>query len=254
MATYETDAIVLRAIRYSEADSILTLYTRDRGRASAIAKGARRPRSRLGARLQPGTCGRFMLAEGRGDLATVRGVGSFQPNAGLWVASGRLRAAGSVLEAAYRTLPEQDPNEPAYHLLDNALVLIAREPPPEGPPRLDPFVLGVHVKLLVVAGLLPVLGSCARCGAGPPLPAFSAVAGGALCPGCADGADPFSPATHAALAGLIGRPLGEAREACPSDAAPGVERVVGLVLREHLGVTLRSASPSGMWETSRPGH
>ncbi len=258
MATYETDAIVLRAIRYSEADSVLTLYTRDRGRASAIAKGARRPRSRLGGRLQPGTCSRVTLAEGRGELATVRGVSSLQPNAGLWTESGRLRAAGHVLEAALRTLPDGDPNEPAYHLLGNALGLIAREPPSEGPPRLDPLVLGVHVKLLVVAGLLPVLGSCAHCGAGPPLPAFSAAAGGALCGECAGGADPLTLAAHAALAGLIGRPLGEAREVCPPHAAAGVERVVGLVLREHLGVILRSAaapaSPRGPSETFDSGH
>jgi recombinational DNA repair protein (RecF pathway) len=88
-----------------------------------------------------------------------------------------------------------------------------------------------------------MLGQCARCGAPPPLPAFSAGAGGALCEGCAAGADPVGPRALEALAALVGRPLAEAREALPHEAAPGVERLVGLVLQEHLGVRLRSAAP-----------
>jgi hypothetical protein len=45
------------------------------------------------------------------------------------------------------------------------------------------------------------------------------------------------------MAGLVARPLAEADVACPGPAAPEVERLVGLVLREHLGVVLRSAAP-----------
>jgi DNA repair protein RecO (recombination protein O) len=51
--TLKTEAIVLRSIRYGEADRILHLYTPRHGRLSAIAKGARRSRSRFGARLEP---------------------------------------------------------------------------------------------------------------------------------------------------------------------------------------------------------
>lgn len=46
-----------------------------------------------------------------------------------------------------------------------------------------------------------------------------------------------------AFAELIGRPLADAAEACPPHAAAGVERIVSLVLQEHLGVVLRSAAP-----------
>ena len=56
-------------------------------------------------------------------------------------------------------------------------------------------------------------------------------------------ADPVDPRALEALAALVGRPLAEAREALPHEAAPGVERLVGLVLQEHLGVRLRSAAP-----------
>src|SRR5207248_4263624 len=52
-APLKTQAIVLRSIRYGEADRILHLYTPHHGRIGAIAKGARRARSRFGARLEP---------------------------------------------------------------------------------------------------------------------------------------------------------------------------------------------------------
>jgi DNA repair protein RecO (recombination protein O) len=49
--TYKTEAIVLRSIRFAEADRILHLYTLERGRVGAIAKGIRKTKSRVGARL-----------------------------------------------------------------------------------------------------------------------------------------------------------------------------------------------------------
>ena len=130
VAAYETEAVVLRAIRYGEADNVLALLTLDHGRLSAIAKGARRSRSRLGGRLQPGVRAHLTLHEGRGDLATVRTASVVEPHAGLWVAEHRLRAAGCVLESALRALPEREPNPRAYHLL-------ARTPGWSRPPSRD---------------------------------------------------------------------------------------------------------------------
>jgi len=241
--TYEADAVVLRAIRYSEADTVMTLLTRERGRVAAIAKGARRPRSRLGGRLQPGVRARVTLAEGRGDLAVVRGADVIDAHAGLWVEGYRLLAAGCVLESVLRTIEEHEPGEEAFNLLCRTLALLARAAPRAAPPRLDPIVLGSQCKLLVVAGVFPMLGRCAVCGDDTPAVAFSARAGGALCRRCAGDAEFLDPAVSDALTGLVGRPLAEAPEACPPRAAQGVERVIAQVLREHLGVTLRSAAP-----------
>ena len=182
---------------------------------------------------------------GRGDLGTVRAASVIDAHAGLWVAGHRLQAAGCVLETVMRVMPEEEPDEEAWHLL-------AAHPRPAGPrarpgrpARLDPLVLGCQAKLLVVSGLLPMLGAlrplrraAARC------TAFSAAAGGALCDGCARRRRPGRrPRSLAALAALVGRPLAEAADAVPAEAAPGVERLIGLVLREHLGVRLRSAAP-----------
>src|SRR3972149_6936769 len=49
--TYKTEAVVLRSFRFGEADRVLHLYTLDRGRIGAVAKGARKTKSRFGARL-----------------------------------------------------------------------------------------------------------------------------------------------------------------------------------------------------------
>jgi DNA repair protein RecO (recombination protein O) len=239
VGTYETEAVVLRTIRYSEADSVLALLTRERGRVSAMAKGARKSTSRLGGRLQPGVRVRLTLHEGRGDLHAVRGSSPVDPHAGLWHYGYRLLAAGCILETAFRTLPEDEASEPAYNLVCRALALIARAEPRPDPARLDPIVLGFRVKLLVVSGLVPRLASCVSCGAERELTAFSAAAGGALCRDCASGGEPVDAEVFDALAALLGRPLAEAPSASRA-AAEGVERLVDLVLHEHLGVDLRS--------------
>jgi recombinational DNA repair protein (RecF pathway) len=51
--TLTTEAVVLRSIRFSEADCVLHLYTLEKGRVGGIAKGVRKTRSRFGARLEP---------------------------------------------------------------------------------------------------------------------------------------------------------------------------------------------------------
>ena len=235
--------MVLRGIRFGEADTVLSILTPDQGRLSAIAKGARRPRSRLAGRLQPGVRSRMTLHRGRGDMASVRGATVIEANAGLWERGHRLRAAGCVLEGALRTLPEGVPDEGAYNLVCRALALLARAPTREVDPRLDPVVLGLHAKMLVVAGLVPRLGPCEACVPDAAMVAFSPRAGGALCRACAGGAEPFSPRALRTLGDLLARPLAEADELVGASEAAEVERLVGLILREHLGVELRSAAP-----------
>ena len=238
---FETDAIVLRSIRYGEADSVLTLYTRDQGRVSAIAKGTRKSTSKLGGRLQPSVLVHLGLHRGRGDLCTIRHAQVLDAHAGLWMEGYRMRASSSILEAAVRVLVEEEPNDGAFNLLRNGLAHLSHGTPGEGAPRHDPVVLGVHAKLLVVAGLLPRLASCTGCGAEGPFTAFSARTGGVLCAACAGLGEPVSPDVFQGFAELIGNPLAAPGVGpFPSGVADGVERLIGLVLQEHLGVRLRS--------------
>src|SRR5215212_2552195 len=72
--TYKTEAVVLRSMRLGEADRVLHLYTLERGRIGAVAKGIRKTKSRFGARLEPLSQVELMLHQGSGELQTVTGV------------------------------------------------------------------------------------------------------------------------------------------------------------------------------------
>ena len=65
---------MLRSLRFGEADRVLHLYTAERGRVNAIAKGVRKTTSRFGGRLEPLTRAQLLLHEGRGELHTVSGA------------------------------------------------------------------------------------------------------------------------------------------------------------------------------------
>src|SRR4051794_41677908 len=82
-APFKTEVIVLRSIRYGEADRILHLYSQDHGRLSAIAKGVRRVKSRLGGRIEPFARVQLILREGRGDLCTLTGADTVHPHPAL---------------------------------------------------------------------------------------------------------------------------------------------------------------------------
>src|ERR671932_480508 len=90
----KTEAIVLRGIRYGEADRVLHLYTPHRGRVSAIAKGVRRTRSRFGGRLEPFFRLHLVLHEGRGDLFTVTAAETIAGHARLRSDGAREHLAG----------------------------------------------------------------------------------------------------------------------------------------------------------------
>src|SRR5256885_14669293 len=72
--TYKTEAVVLRSIRFGEADRVLHLYTSERGRIGAVAKGVRKTKSRFGGRLEPLSHVELQLHQGSGELQTVTGV------------------------------------------------------------------------------------------------------------------------------------------------------------------------------------
>ena len=72
--TLKTEAVVLRSFRLGEADRVLHLYTAERGRIGAVAKGVRKTKSRFGARLEPLSHVELMLHQGSGELHTVTGA------------------------------------------------------------------------------------------------------------------------------------------------------------------------------------
>ena len=127
-APLKTEAIVLRSIRYGEADRVLHLYTPTHGRIGAIAKGVRRSRSRFGARLEPFLHVRAVLHEGRGDLFTVTGVDTITVHAGLRDHAATLDAAARACDAVSRLFETPDPHPEVFVLLRNELALLHADP------------------------------------------------------------------------------------------------------------------------------
>ena len=233
-APFKTEAIVLRSIRYGEADRILHLYSRDRGRIGAIAKGARRVKSRLGGRLEPLARVNLVLRQGRGDLATITAVDSVDPHPALREHWASLERATQACDAVLRLLDSAEPNLPAYNLLCRELQLLDQEPAA----ATRAHALAFRLKLLLAAGFAPELAGCAACGEREHLSAFSASAGGVVCPGCEAGSFPLSGDAHEFLVAALGRPLADAPDA-PERALGQADRAIGETLEHHAHVRLR---------------
>jgi DNA repair protein RecO (recombination protein O) len=128
--TYKTEAIVLRSLRYGEADRILHLYTRQRGRVGAIAKGIRKTKSRVGARLEPLSHAEVMLHEGSGELQTVTGVDLVSAHRSAREQPYRLNVGLIGAEAMLKLYVEPEPNAKAFAALARFLDALDETPAP----------------------------------------------------------------------------------------------------------------------------
>ena len=241
--TYKTEAVVLRSLRFSEADRILHLYTRDRGRIGAIAKGVRKTKSRFGARLEPLSHVELVLHEGSGELQTVTGVDLIASHHETRENRYRLAAGLIGAEAMLRLFGEPEANERAFTALERFLDLLDEAPAAAAAPAVDPLVLAFQLKLLWLAGYLPHLTSCVECGAGGELIAFSARAGGALCRAHAVDGLRLSPEGLAAIERLLSTPLTDSvAAALSSRARSDALAVVTGSYEEHGGFRMRTLS------------
>ena len=171
---------MLRKLDYGEADRIFTLLTRTHGKVGAIAKGVRRPESKLGPSLELYGHVDVLLAKGRGDLDVVAQV---QRMPGLRIA-GDLKVtshAALIAELAERVCEDRHPVDGVYELAVMALDELARETDPR---RASAYFMMAALDLL---GYAPQLAACASCDRPlkPQPSAFSAEAGGFLCDQCA---------------------------------------------------------------------
>ncbi|TMK68725.1 MAG: DNA repair protein RecO [Actinobacteria bacterium] len=267
--TYKTEAVVLRSIRYGEADRVLHLYSATRGRVGAIAKGSRRPRSRFGGRLEPFFRLDLVLHEGRGELATVTAAHTVAAHPSLRSSGPALMAAARGCDAVLRLLDSAEANTPAYNLLCRYLALLDGEG--RGPVSAPPssrrangaapslavpgsladgagdgaaglcMALAFRLKLALAAGFSPELASCALCGEPDGLVGFSGAAGGVVCAACERGAFELSPEAHRFMVEALGRPLACAPRASER-ALRQAERAVSETLEHHAHVRLRAAA------------
>ena len=177
--TYKTEAIVLKRSNLGEADSILTLYTPNLGKIRTVAKGLRRPKSKLGGHLDLLIRSTLLIARGQNlDIVTQgQTIESF-----LQIRND-LKRIGSALymaELLDRFTAEEVENYPVYVLLNNDLLWLCEAHSPE-------LVLRhFEIQLLCHLGYQPELYHCLGCNARltPPGNVFSASSGGILCQEC----------------------------------------------------------------------
>jgi len=231
------DAIVLRSIRYGEADRILHLYTPTRGRVGAIAKGVRRTRSRFGARLEPFFRVRLLLHEGRGELLTVTGAETIAPHARLRESAAALDCAARACDAVGRVFETGEPHPGVYNLLANELALLDADPASASHAN----ALAFRLKLLLAAGLAPQLSACATCGSREHLVGYSAAAGGVVCSACEAASFPLDAGAHDFMTQSLSLPLADIPQAAAGNLRQ-VERAISETLEHHANLRLRPAS------------
>jgi DNA repair protein RecO (recombination protein O) len=236
----KTEGIVLRTLRFGEADRILHLYTPHRGRISAIAKGVRRARSRFGGRLEPFFRLRLVVYEGRSDLLTVTSAETVEPHARLRADGRTLDAAARAADAVGRLFDSPDPNPSVFHLLANELALLDARAGSLDAGQAQANQLAFRLKLLLAAGFAPHLSGCAVCGEREHLAGFSGAAGGVVCGACEGSGFPLGEEAHGFLVEALGRSLSETPAA--SDLAlRQAERAILETVEHHAHLRLRPA-------------
>ena len=183
---YKTEGIVLRGMDLGEADRVLTVLTPRLGKLRVIARGVRRPRSRLGGGLEPMSDVQLVLAVGRTwDVVTASTLED--PHLGLRNDLHSTAAAWYLVELADRFCEGAADSYEAFGLLAQALTALDA---PARAVRRELVARWYELHLLDAMGFRPELSQCLECGdaIGPLDNAYSPVAGGILCPTCADGA------------------------------------------------------------------
>jgi DNA repair protein RecO (recombination protein O) len=174
---YRVSAIVLKRRDQGEADRLLTVLTRDRGKLTLLAKGVRRPASRKAGHIEPFTLVDLLVAKGRTwHLVTqAETVEAHRPlREDLW----RSAWAYYVAELTDAFTQEEDPHELLFDLVAETLARLDRAEDPAL------CVRYFELHLLGLVGYQPQLFRCVECNAllRPEVNFLSIERGGALCP------------------------------------------------------------------------
>ena len=182
---YKTEAIVLRTMELGEADRVLTVLTPRLGKLKVIAKGVRRPHSRIGGGLQPFSDVQLVLAVGR-TFDVVTSSSLEDPHLGLRNDLHSTAAAWYVVELADRFCEGAADSHEAFRLLAQALSALDAG----GAVGRDVVARWFELALLDAMGFRPELARCLECEATiePDGNAYSPAGGGVLCPRCSHAA------------------------------------------------------------------
>ncbi len=182
MPLIKATAIVLRSRKWGDADRIVTFYSKEKGKIGGVARGARRPKSRFGAALEPFSLCRLNLFEKAGDsLLRVSHVDLVRSSQKLRESLSLIDSAARMVNVVAAITPDGDPDPLLFDTLEQGLASLHESEDPAF------TALLFQIRLLGVTGFRPQTDHCAACGkayfAGEPQ--FSPLAGGLVCLSCA---------------------------------------------------------------------
>lgn len=174
MSLYRCNGVVLRTYPLGEADRIISFITDTHGKVRAVAKGIRKTKSRVGARLEPMAHVSLLMYEGRGELEIVSQADTIEPHRHIREDLDRLTHASAMLEAVDLVAQERQPDPRLYQMIVGALRTLDERDSPL-------IVAAFYWKLLAHEGYEPSLDECVRCGSNEDLVGFDPAAGGVTC-------------------------------------------------------------------------
>lgn len=234
MERFAAEALVLSTVDYGEADRLVTLLTREHGKLTAFATGARKSRRRFAGALEPFMRLRVQLVERRGSTVRLDGA---DIQAGYYTARSELPLIARALyavELCRELTREREPHPELFALLEEYLGrLDAKE---AGPTSLLAFELAA----LAQAGLMPRFDTCSLCGVAPGAqPRFDPAHGGTVCEQCVPRAPEALPIPPELLAGLRALQGGQ-RLPLPAALRARARALLNAFIAHHVGRRLKS--------------
>ena len=231
---YRDNAVVLRSWKLGESDRIVSLMTQTHGKVRCVAKGARKTKSRFGARVEPTNHLEVQLYRGKGELDTLTQVESIDRFPALREDLELFARASSMLEAVEVVAQDHEPNAALYTMLARALHTVTQS-------ESHLVVAGFFMKLLSMEGLAPSIHACVGCGSAADLTHFSIADGGTSCGNCRLG-PPLSVDAAALLHLALGGQLGAVLNQRASPATREFDVLAQRLLEHNLERRLRSST------------
>ncbi|MEN2465009.1 DNA repair protein RecO [Ornithinibacillus sp. FSL M8-0202] len=171
------DGIIIKTKDYGETHKIVTIFSKKIGKFSAIARGAKKPKSRMAAVTQPFIYGQFFLYLNKGLSNIQQGeiIDSYRTIREDII---KTAYAAYLMELTDKLLDEHVPNLEIYTQLTETLEWISNHHDVDIP------LMMYEMKLYRVGGFAPTVDCCAHCGEKNPPFTFSMIEGGLLCSKC----------------------------------------------------------------------
>lgn len=242
MPLHQAEAIILRTYALKESDKIVSFFTREFGKCRGVSRGARRPKSKFGASLEPLTHVRIRWFEKEnrdlGSIDECEVVTSMMDAAGADYATSV--GLSVIVEVAEKMLPDREPNDAIFRL-----TLLVLEEIRRGAAVWLPFSYDLFW-MVRLGGFLPDLVRCAQCGQEVSVEAevvFQPVLSGLRCRTCRPvGGQPLSPIARKLAMMMARRRLNEMEPEATEWArqAPDLRRFLVQQIEAHVETRLQS--------------